>query len=304
MTDRVIVHRAKVPDMTIAPEERAKVQRRKLQRLQRAKQRKRSAILTVEPPTPETKQQKQHAQRAAAKARLRQQRLNDRIKSEAQICTHVPKDHEGKTAVCFASGPSLTQEVVDQIRPYHESGKVICAGLNDVYRIVPYLDEFYACDEHWWKFHLENAQDGKHVLESQKETRIWGNNTAIRTLQKYEQIKVIRGNGNRGFSTDPLLIHWGGNSGYQLLNLIYLMGVSRILLVGYNMCVPNKMGQRGHHFFGPHPKPMSQSAAYKGFVKQYHSIQGDVKKLIINCTPDSALDCFAFGDLTEELGKL
>ena len=299
MERTAVIHRARMPEHEFSQEERERIRKRKLQK-QKQRQQNRH-ILTKEPPTPQTKEENRKAREAAIAAQKRHRRLQQRIKTEAEICVPVPKDYEGKTAVCFASGPSLTKEVVEFIRPYHDAGKVVCFGLNDTYRIVPFLDEFYACDEHWWQFHLENPQEGRHVLESQPETRIWGNNTAIRTLQNHKQIHVVRGNGTRGFSEDPKLIHWGSNSGSQLLNLAYLLGVSKMLLVGYNMCVPHKMGPKGHHFFGPHPKPMSQSAAYKGFVKQYHTIQGHIKKLIVNCTPDSALDCFQKGDLETEI---
>lgn len=248
------------------------------------------------------------------RSRQRSNRQKQRKKTRATTIKNlvVPsRDHEGKVAVCFASGPHLTPEVLDLIRPYHEAGRIVTCGLNDTYRIVDFLDEFYACDQHWWKYHLDHASDAgkhsgvkRHVLDDQPNTRIWGNHTASRVLNEYDRINVVRGQGGtKGFSEDPKLICWGSNSGFQLLNLVYHFGVSKMLLVGYNMCVPNKGGLKAHHFFGPHPKPMSQSGAYKGFVKQYHHIQGHIKKIIVNCTTDSALDCFETGDLKTELDK-
>jgi hypothetical protein len=259
----------------------------------------------VPEPGQPTQQQKEKRKKRTAAQEQKKRRQQQRRKNAIPQNLVVPKrDHEGKTMVCFASGPSLTVEVVEQIRPYVEKGKLIAAGLNDTYRIVPYLQEFYACDQHWWKHHLANRHDGLHVMDSQPDCRLWGNQTAAPTLNQHPRINIIRGTGQKGFSETPNLIHWGSNSGYQLLNLCYHFGVARILLVGYNMQVPNKMGQKGHHFFGPHQKPMSQSASYKGFVKQFHTIQGHIKKMIVNCTPDSALDCFDKADLQDELSKL
>jgi hypothetical protein len=277
-----------------------------------------------QPPPPRNRREAQHqarharAQQQQNQAKKRERRLHQRIALEQSNATGVPKLYEGLVGVAFASGPDLTAEVVEQIAPYVEEGSVVACGLNDCYRIVPYLQQFYACDEHWWKYHLNNPQpcmfpgydptpeNGEplvnlHVVTSQPDTMIWGNNTAVRTTSKYEQIKTVMGNGNRGFSEDPALIHWGGNSGYQLLNLMYHMGFERMILVGYNMCVPEKMGTKGHHFFGPHPKPMSQAGSYKGFAKQFNTIQGHIKKKIVNCTPRSALTAFEFGDLHEQL---
>lgn len=265
-------------------------------------------IATAKVVPPEVRKQADAQQR-----RVRRQQQKNRDRNERRRARAAPnhvvvpqRDHAGKTFVLFASGPSLTQEVVEQVRPFVEEGLVIAAGLNDTYRIVPYLQEFYACDQHWWKFHLANPQDGKHVLDSQPDCRIWGNQTAAPTLNQHDRICVLKGNGGAGFSEKPELIHWGGNSGYQLLNLCYHLGgpESTFLLCGYNMQVPNKMGKKGHHFFGPHQKPMSQAGSYRGFVKQFHTIQGHIKKQVINCTPDTALDCFTKSELTVELDKI
>jgi hypothetical protein len=254
--------------------------------------------------TGEDKKQLQRQKQRQQQARQKQRQRNKRASAVPKNLVVPTRENDGKVFVCFASGPSLTKEVVDLIAPYQRDGKVVAAGLNDCYRIVPYLDHFYACDQHWWKHHLANPQDGKHVLDSQPDTIIWGNQTAAPTLNQHPRIRILKGGGSKGFSEKPELIHWGSNSGYQLLNLCYHLGASKMLLVGYNMCVPHKMGAKGHHFFGPHQKPMSQSAAYKGFVKQYHTIQGHIKKMIINCTPDSALDCFQKADLHEELDRI
>jgi len=221
-----------------------------------------------------------------------------RRRLRAERAAIIPRCYEGKTAVCFASGPSLTHDVVERIRPYHEAGRVVACGLNDTYRIVDYLDEFYACDTSWWDYHIAHDHEGRNVLT--QKARIWGNTTAELSLQAHD-INIVEGSSARGFSDNPRVIHWGSNSGYQLLNLVWLMGVKRILLVGYNMQVPNKLGEKAHHFFGPHPKPMSQAGSYQGFVRNYQTIQLDIRKCIINCTPDSALDCFHEADLQTEL---
>lgn len=210
----------------------------------------------------------------------------------------VPPDHDGKVVICAASGPSLTTEVIETIRPYHEAGRVVMAGLNDTYRVVDYLDEFYACDTVWWKHHIENPYfaDGKSVLDIP--ARMWGNQTAWKTLRHYPFINIVQGFGHGGFSPDRKCIHWGSNSGHQLLNLVWNMQPRRILLVGYDMHTPAS-GQQ--HFFGKHAKGMSQSGNYKGFVKVFRKIQPEIRQHIINCTPGSALDAFEFGDLQKEL---
>ena len=252
-------------------------------------------------------QRQRNQRRNAANVKATNKRRGQRRRSNGKpkFVTIPKRDHPGKTFVCMASGPSLSEEVIEMVRPYQAAGDVVVAGLNDVYRICDYMDEFYACDQHWWKYHLKNAQAGVHLLDSNPDTRIWGNQTAAPTLNQHPRVNICMGRGAKGFSEDPELIHWGSNSGFQLLNLMWHLGgpKSKFILVGYNMQIPHKMGHRGHHFFGPHPKPMSQSGAYKGFVKQYHTIQGHIKKQVVNCTVDSALDCFHKADLADELWK-
>jgi hypothetical protein len=58
-------------------------------------------------------------------------------------------------------------------------------------------------------------------------------------------------------------IGWGGNSGFQALNLAVQFGAARIVLVGFDMTRLN-----GIHWHGPHPSrlnnpsPVSALAAY------------------------------------------
>lgn len=216
---------------------------------------------------------------------------------------NIPVDGEGQTAIVFATGPSLTPEVIEQIRPYHEAGKVRTCGLNDSYKIIDFLDEFYACDEKWWKIHINDPyfEGGQTVMDI--DARMWGNQTAWPTLKKYPHVNVVQGNSKNGFSKSRDLIHWGNNSGYQMLNLVSIMGFKRIILVGYNMGVPAK---KEVHFFGKHPKGLSQGGnQYKGFVRNFATIQDDIKARIVNCTPESMLDkVFQHAPLQEELDKL
>ena len=270
------------------------------------------ATVETDAPVPQPVKQSRAAARTerhrrAAQAKKRQQK-RDRQASNARVknLVRVQPDHAGKTAVVMASGPGLTKEVTEQIRPYHADGSVVVCGLNDVYRRVDYLDEFYACDRHWWEYHIDHPQDGRPIMETlQNEgARMWGNNTAASLLNDYPHINIVTGEGQKGFQTDPQKgINWGGNSGFQLLNICYQLGFDRMLLVGYNMGIPPKAGKKGHHFFGAHPKPMSQAGSYRGFVKQFKTIQAPIKEKIVNCTPDSFLDCFEWNELQPELDR-
>jgi len=215
----------------------------------------------------------------------------------------VPPQFDGETVVCCATGPGLTPEVVEMIRPYHARGVVKVAGLNDSYRIIDFLDVFYACDEKWWDVHTKPdfvLKQPVGVMEIP--AQMWGNQTAWSLLRKYPHVNVVQGQSKKGFSTDRNVIHWGNNSGFQLLNLVHLMGARQMILVGYNMGVPE--GQ-DVHFFGKHPAPLSQGGnQYRGFVKQFDSIQPEIRAGIFNATVETTLRCFTRVDLNEALWKV
>ena len=205
----------------------------------------------------------------------------------------IPCIYPGEAAVLIATGPGLTEEVVETIRPFHEAGKVKVFGCNDAYKLVPFLDVHYACDGGWWNIHKEACfkalPDNCHVWTQDVRTK--GNT----------HINLINGSHKTGLCLDnPAHIHFGSNSGYQQLNIAYHYGIRKFLLVGYNMQIVDQKS----HFFGDHPMPLAQTSPYKRFVEQYGTIQDEVKEMVINCTENSALQCFKKGNLKEELEKL
>ena len=75
----------------------------------------------------------------------------------------------------------------------------------------------------------------------------------------------------------------GGNSGYQAVNLAYLLGAKTILLLGLDMY--------GTHYFGPHPSGLVNGSPFDAFIKCFETI--DRRQVeIINCSRRSALTCF------------
>jgi len=63
-----------------------------------------------------------------------------------------------------------------------------------------------------------------------------------------------------------------------------------------------KVGNK-KHFFGDHPRPLNSNSPYASFAKNFGTIQPEIKQLVINCTPNSALTCFEKADLEETLEK-
>jgi len=194
--------------------------------------------------------------------------------------------YKNKKAILIATGPSLTEEVIETIRPYKDD--FIIFGCNNSYEVVDFLDFHYACDKLWWDLHYDTFKEKYPELQSWTQAK-----------EYKDKLTVVEGKSDRGLSLDSSLIHWGSNSGYQLLNIAFLMGCSKFILVGYNMQAVD--GKR--HYFGEHPGGLSRNSPYNKFVTAFNTIQPEIKELIINCTPNSALTMFKFNELKEELSS-
>lgn len=197
----------------------------------------------------------------------------------------IPRKYEGRSIVLCATGPSLTSEVVETIRKFKD--KVVVFGINDAYKIIDFLDEHYACDTRWWEHWGSDFRSKYPNLSAWSQCK--------HSSEKFN-LQHIPGKHTQGFSPNPNLIHFGKNSGYQALNIAYLMGGSKFILTGYNMRVVGKT-----HFFGDHPPGMNKNSPYNTFIAAFNTIQPEIRKLVINCTTDTALKCFTQADLEETL---
>jgi len=120
--------------------------------------------------------------------------------------------------------------------------------------------------------------------------------TCDKQAAKLFGLNLIPGEHGDGLRGDGV-IRYGGNSGYQAVNLAYLWGAGRILLLGYDM------GHNGlTHYFGDHPNGIQVNSPFKMFMKCFETIRPkDYGIEIINCTPGSKLDCFPRMDIAKAL---
>jgi len=192
-----------------------------------------------------------------------------------------------QTWVCIATGPSLSAADCEKVRHLN------CITVNDAYRLAPWAAAHYAADAEWWRVHI-GAMDH---CSGQKTTqhRNWQPGEAEK-----HGITVLKSSPKPGLSRDAGTLHAGRNSGYQAINLAYLLGATRILLLGYDM------GATGNtHFFGDHPKALRQCSDYGKFRAPFRTIHpADYGLEIINCTRQTALDAFPRMDLEAALENL
>jgi hypothetical protein len=113
---------------------------------------------------------------------------------------------------------------------------------------------------------------------------------------------VLKNGGVWGLSTDPTVICNGRNSGYQAVNIAVLLGVSKIVLLGYDM-QPAEDGRTHWHADHPNnfqPGPLvfrSWLGAFPALVKPL----ADAGVSVVNCTVRTALTCFPRQPLRETL---
>ena len=182
-----------------------------------------------------------------------------------------------KTAVVLASGPSLTVEQVDAAR---RSGYFTIV-VNATYKIFPDAAAMYSGDFLFWKTYIA---DVRRIFKG----KLWTQDSS--TAARWPDVKRVRGGNREGLGRD--VIYLNGNSGVQAINLAFLWGYQRIILLGFDM----KLGAKGERHWHPdHPAPCVLNQTFDEWLHKLKPVARDLKALkieVLNATPDSALKLF------------
>lgn len=165
--------------------------------------------------------------------------------------------------------------------------------VNDAFQLLPWADVLYACDEEWW-FDRKPEFAGEKWSSHNDGARPRNDKRRVSELLS---VSIVRGKQSKGFSLDPSVIHYGGNSGFQAVNMAILWGGNPIILVGFDM--------RGSHFFGEHKHPLRQKKSFNGWIAAFRDAAEMLPDHIhiINATPKSDLKCFPMMTLAEALSE-
>lgn len=170
------------------------------------------------------------------------------------------------------------------------------AGCNNVWQIAPDLEVLYGCNLAWWD-HYWSEELAKYPAQK------WTTN--CEAAGRYGLHWIFERN-EKGLSDDPTIVHHGHGSGYTLLNLVYLMGAARIVLLGYDLkYAPDydgkakRAGSQPRHYFGEYPKELQhwpsvqvRNGVHVELLDLYRSVAEQGLVEIYNATPGSAIDCF------------
>lgn len=200
---------------------------------------------------------------------------------------HIEPTWSGQTVAILASGPSLRANDVAQLR-----GRCRVIVIKDAARLAPWCDIMYGGDAPWWrvndygrKFHVKRIGLAIRDIEWEREATRNG-------------LSIIQGRNMPGLSPDPRLLHLGYHSGFQAVNLAYLMGARKILLLGYDYCAPADKT----HFFGCRPgaRP-SPYALFRHAFDGCHEYLSSMGVQVINCSAVTTLTEFPRLDLRNAL---
>lgn len=183
------------------------------------------------------------------------------------------------TAICIASGSSLTKEDVDLCRG---AGKVY--AVKECVKLAPWADVLYAADGDWWENYkgMTDFQGDRWTVD-------------VAAAKKYG-LNCIDYINTCNWSNDPAYIATGGNSGFQALNLAVLQGAGRVILLGYDMgFTTNK------HWWTGTLKREVRSSDYNFWIKRFCAAVPFIPAPVINCTRGGYLECFPRMDLADAL---
>lgn len=183
----------------------------------------------------------------------------------------------GRTVVCIASGPSLTQADCDAV---HAAGLPTIV-VNTSFKLAPWADVLFAMDAGWWQ------EYGREVVASFAGER-WG------YVRVPAELGVIATKGD-------LYPKGWGNSGSYGISLGVVAKPERILLLGYD-CQFAKDGRK--HWHADYPERMGNAHSIKRWPYQFELVAKYAQQhgvRVVNCSRDTALTCFEHGDLATEL---
>jgi len=190
-------------------------------------------------------------------------------------------------AVIIASGPSLTVEDIEAVRKSNRAVFVI----NNTVKIVPFANYLYACDED-----LIAHYNGFAGFEGQKWTT--SEQGAIKFRWNHVPGYNEKTSKQDPFPTDKMEIAYGGNSGFQCLNLAYHLGYRDVILLGYDMGFTDKK-----HWFGDHEPRIDRHSNYPDWIKRFDRASTKINQhmIVANASRQTALKCFQRRSLEDAL---
>ncbi len=183
---------------------------------------------------------------------------------------------KGRTVVCIASGPSLTEEDCETVRLAGHPAIVT----NTTFRRAPWADVLFGFDGKWWR---EYGAEAKQVFQGQLATcSILGKSMGIHSFHQQHWFQPF------------------GNSGTAAISLAIVGGAKRVVLIGYDC---QKTGGQTH-WHPDHPKTLGNAKSIENWPRQFKRVAAEANTKgveVLNCSRASALNCFKRAVLADAL---
>jgi hypothetical protein len=203
----------------------------------------------------------------------------------------VPRLWPNETCVILGGGPSLTQADCDYVRgkahviAIKEAGHCSLPGRTAP---APWADILYAADEKFWRFEKGAPGFGGLKYSIHDDPRTTREQPDARLL--WADIQILRNTGELGLELDPTGLRTGYNSGYQAIGIAVHLGVTRIILLGFDMWA----GADGlRNWFGHHPTHVP--SPYPVFLHAFASLEAPLRAAgvqVVNCSRQTMLRTF------------
>lgn len=143
-----------------------------------------------------------------------------------------------------------------------------------------WADVLYACDGDWWDKYIPDV-----LLKFKGE--LWTQDVFSRSKYGINVVDACKADG-----LGKNKIHYGANSGYQAINLAYLFGAKKIILLGFD-CKRGPNNESHHH--GDHPGSLNREMPIKTWQQNFPILAKDLNDEgveVLNSTRDTSLECF------------
>jgi hypothetical protein len=205
----------------------------------------------------------------------------------------VPREWDGDTVIIIGGGPSIRALGQDEIIPKLE-GRYPVIAINNAYMLAPWADVLYWADNHWlcdnWRS-LHEHVGWRRITRQQPKLR------DVRATPRWlPEIDVIMCRPSSGISVDPTTI-CGRNGGHNAINLAFLFGARRIVLLGFDL----DESQHKQNWHELHTRP-TRTDVYSQWRKDFAAAATELKKHnidVVNTNPESRIDCFRFSSLND-----
>lgn len=195
-------------------------------------------------------------------------------------------DWRGSTAVCIATGPSLTNDQVEAVR----TASVRSIGINDIGLTHRWIDIWYAADFPFWKFYEPSAASSD-ALKVCADPDVLKGGIADRYLSVSDKDREKAKRYEPGFA-----LH-GEHSGFQALQLAISLGAERVILLGYD-CKPE--GQKTN-YFGTKSQALYRHSHYETWPLHYDKLVIPAGVEVLNATAGSAIEAYPFVEIERAL---